>query len=64
MGVFIVCVIGLIACCGVLWQLFDITALAPHSIVLCTVFALAEVGVLQILTVAISWIYRQVVSRR
>ena len=63
-GVFVLCVIGLIVCCGVLWQLFDIHSLQPKALVLCVVFALAEVGVLQILSVANNWIYRQILARK
>ena len=62
--VFVLCVVGLIVCCGVLWQLFDIYDLSAKALVLCVVFALAQVGVLQILSVVINWAYRQVKSRR
>ena len=50
-AVFAICIVGLIFCCSVLWDLFDIRSLSPRAIVLCVVFALAEVGVMQILTV-------------
>ena len=62
--VFVVCVIGLIICCGFLWELFDIYSLSPRALVLCIVFTLAQIGVLQMLSVAISWIYRQVIARK
>ena len=63
-GVFVLCIVGMVACCGVLWQLFDIYTLRPVALVLCVVFALAEVGVLQILTVVNNWAYRQIVATR
>ena len=63
-GVFVLCIVGMAACCGVLWQLFDIHALRPMALVLCVVFALAEVGVLQMLTVANNWAYRRIVAAR
>ncbi len=34
--------------CGLLWQVFDINALSRRALVLCIVFALSEVGFLQI----------------
>jgi len=59
-AVFALCVVGFFACCGVLWQLFDIYSLSPRALVLCIVFALAEVGVLQFLSVVITWAYHQI----
>ena len=63
-AVFAICVVGLIVCCGVLWDLFDIYSLSPRALVLCVVFALAQIGVLQILSVVITWVYRQISARR
>ena len=59
-----VCVIGFFVCCGVLWELFDIYNLSPRALVLCIVFALAEIGVLQILSIANNWIYRLITARK
>ena len=58
------CIVGLFVCCGLLWQLFDIYSLSPRALVLCIVFAFAQIGVLQILDFAINWVYRQFVARR
>ena len=63
-GVLLLCVVGLIVCCGVLWQLFDISALSPRALVLCVVFGLAEVGVLLMLSTAIKWAYKQIRTRK
>ncbi len=63
-AVFALCVVGLVFCCGVLWNLFDIYSLSPRAIVLCVVFGLAQIGVLQILRVAIEWSYAKIVARR
>ena len=63
-GVFVLCIIGTIVCCGVLWQLFDIHDLRPEALTLCLVFALAEVGVLQVLSVAINWAYKKIHARK
>ena len=62
--VFVLCVVGLFVCCGVLWQLFDIYELSARAVVLCVVFGLAEVGVLQILSVVINWAYAQIKNHR
>lgn len=63
-GVLVLCVVGLVACRYVLWQLFDITTLSPRAFVLCIVFALAEVGVLLMLSTAIRWVYRKIRARK
>ena len=63
-AVFALCVVGLVFCCGVLWNLFDIYSLSPRAIVLCVVFGLAQIGVLQILRVAIEWSYAKIVALR
>ena len=62
--VFVGCAIGLVVCCGFLWQLFDIYDLSPRALVLCVVFGLAEIGVLQILSVVNNWAYSQFIIRR
>ncbi|MBO4353186.1 MAG: HAD-IC family P-type ATPase [Eggerthellaceae bacterium] len=58
------CMIGLVFCCGFLWDLFDVRSLSPRAFVLCVVFGFAEVGVLQILSVAIEWLYRRFRDRK
>ena len=63
-AVFVLCAIGLIVAGAVLWQLFDIYAMSPRALVLCIVFALAEIGVLQVLSVVINWAYRRIIARR
>ena len=63
-GVFALCVVGLIVCCSLMWGYFDIRSLAPHALVLCVVFALAEIGVMQMLSVAINWVYRRIIARK
>lgn len=64
LGVLALCVAGLFICCGVLWNLFDISSLSPKALVLCVVFTLAEVGVLQILGITITWIYKRMSARK
>ena len=49
---------------GFLAQLFDVYSLSPRALVLCIVFALAQIGVLQILSVVNNWVYRQLVERK
>jgi cation-transporting ATPase E len=44
------CVVGMLVCCGLLWQLFDIYDMSMRAWVLCVVFAFAEIGVLQVLS--------------
>lgn len=63
-AVLIICIVGLIGCCGVLWQLFDIYSLSPRALVLCVVFALSEVGTLQIMDILIGTAHRQIRMRR
>ena len=63
-AVFVLCAIGLAVCSAFMWQLFDVYSLSPRALVLCIVFALAEIGVLQILSVVNNWAYRQIVERR
>ncbi len=48
--VLLLCIVGFVACCGFLWQLFDVYSMSMRAWVLCGVFAFAEVGVLQILS--------------
>ena len=62
--VFVLCVVGLAAGSGFLSQLFDVYSLSPRALVLCIVFTLAQIGVLQILSVINNWIYRQLVEPR
>ena len=62
--VFAFCVVGLAASSGFLAQLFDVYSLSPRALVLCIVFALAQIGVLQILSVVNNWVYRQLVERK
>ena len=62
--VFAVSLLGLVVCCSVLWELFDISALSYTAVALCIVFALAEVGVMQILTTANDWAYTQLFRRK
>ncbi|MBR3160495.1 MAG: HAD-IC family P-type ATPase [Atopobiaceae bacterium] len=63
-SVFAFCIVGLIASCFVFWYLFDINGLSPRALVLCVVFCLAEIGVLQILSITIGWFYRHAIARR
>ena len=63
-AVFALCIVGMAVCCGVLWQLFDIYSLRPTALVLCVVFAFAEVGVMQILSVTNAWVYRRISAWR
>ncbi len=63
-SVFALCIVGLIASCLVFWYLFDINGLSPRALVLCVVFGLAEIGVLQMLSTVIGWIYRRVMARK
>ena len=63
-AVLVICLFGLVFCCGLLWQLFDIYSLAPRALVLCIVFAFAEVGILQILDVTIRWIYKRIAAHK
>lgn len=53
-GVLLLCIVGFVACCGFLWQLFDVYDMSTRAWVLCGVFAFAEVGVLQILSMLLS----------
>lgn len=53
--VFGVCIVGLLFCCGFLWQLFDIYDMSMRAWVLCGVFSFAEVGVLQIFSALVPW---------
>ena len=46
--VIVLCLVGFALGCGLLWQVFDINALSRRALVLCIVFALSEVGFLQI----------------
>ena len=46
--VIVLCLVGFALGCGLLWQVFDINALSSRALVLCIVFALSEVGFLQI----------------
>ncbi|MBQ9002752.1 MAG: HAD-IC family P-type ATPase, partial [Eggerthellaceae bacterium] len=63
-GVLVLCIVGLFVAGTLLWSLFDIFEMSPRALVLCIVFALAEIGVLIILSAAISWVYRKIATRR
>jgi cation-transporting ATPase E len=45
--VLLICIVGLVFCCGVLWQVFDIYEMSTKAWVLSVVFAFAEVGAMQ-----------------
>ena len=49
--VLLLCIAGFVAGCGFFWKLFDIYNMSARTWVLCVVFAFAEVGVLQILSI-------------
>ena len=51
-----VCIVGLIAGCGFFYNLFDIYDLSTRALVLCVIFAFAEVGVLEIFSVMVHWL--------
>ncbi len=57
--VLVVCIVGLIAGCGFFYRLFDIYDLSTRALVLCVVFAFAEVGVLEILRTLVRWLREQ-----
>ena len=61
--VFVACVLGLIACSGILSQLFDISELSRIAVALCVIFAFAEAGIMQMLTTANDWAYKQLFQR-
>ena len=62
--VFAVCAVGLVFCCGFLWQLFDVYDMSMRAWVLCVVFAFAEVGVLQIFSVLVGQARNLIEARR
>lgn len=49
LGVILLCIVGFVASAWFGWSIFDLRALSPRSFALCVVFALAEVGVLDML---------------
>ncbi|MDO4796636.1 MAG: HAD-IC family P-type ATPase [Coriobacteriales bacterium] len=51
-----ICSLGFIGGCGFFWRLFDINNMSMRAWVLCAVFAFAEVGVLQILSILLAYI--------
>ena len=53
-GVLLLCIVGFVACCGFLWQLFDVYHMSARAWVLCVVFAFSEVGIMQILSGVLS----------
>ena len=63
-AVFAICVVGLIVGAGVFYQLFDISSLSLKSLVLCVVFAIAEIGMLQEFSLLLGWLRTKVGLRR
>lgn len=63
-GVFAICIIGLIAGCGFFYKLFDIYNLSERASVLCVVFAFAEIGVMIILGQMLNSIRARIRARR
>ena len=53
--VLFLCIAGFVAGCGFFWKLFDIYNMSSRAWVLCVVFAFAEVGVMQILSIVLRW---------
>ena len=64
LAVFAVCLVGLVACCGMLWELFDIYGISARTWAICGVFALAEVGVMQVFTVLNAWAHDKAMAHR
>lgn len=63
-AVFAICIVGLIVGAGVFYQLFDITSLSLKSLVLCVVFAIAEIGMLQEFSLLLGWLRTKVALKR
>ena len=61
--VLVICIVGLIAGCGFFYKLFDIYDLSERALVLCIIFAFAEVGVLEIFSIIVHWLRARLAPR-